>query len=354
MKYLLFLALLLPYAALSKTTSLPLGQFRCAQNYGSDGFYVLSSADGKSQLFVYEHGTLKTTKTFDFEVVLCYPHQQIPIATIADTNRLYHLLKEGNSRAFPEGAFAIEVHPEANRANFWIAKPQDPEYLDVYFAELDSGAVVEKHNLPASALNHHSFVFSADGNRFALITMDGSRGTAVLDTKSLAIMNSYDLDNKMVSTAFFIGNNLLINFEGTVQLYQQQSLVWSYANPEIEISTIERSNDDSVLLLTNNVRVEFAVIDTDGREIINSSLKNRDQLKYGYELEQSYQIDRLMNDGFAIRSEDGTKVRIFNFNQEPLKTLNTTPGSKIFYPAKTSELIYELSKTNGKTTLSVF
>lgn len=354
MKYFVFLALFLPYFALSKTTALLPGQLRCAQNYGKAGFYVISSADGKSQLFIYENGTLKTTKTFDFEVSYCYRDQRAPVATVGDTNQRYHLIKGLKSKKLPEGAFAVGTQPDANRVNFWIEKQHDPEHLEVFFTEYDSGAVIAKHNMLKSALNHQSFEFSSDGNRFALVNMDGASAITVFDAKSLEVLNTLDLDNKMASTAFFIGNNLLINFEGTVQLYQQQSLVWSYHNPDIQIDTIERSHDDSLLLLTNSVRVEFAVIDKDGREVINSPLKNLDQLKYGYELVQSYQVDRLMNDGYALRSEDGTKVRIFNFNQEQVKTFSSTSGSQIFYPTKTSEVIYELSKNNGKTIISVF
>lgn len=182
--------------------------------------------------------------------------------------------------------------------------------------------------------------------------MDGAGGLLSYDTESFNIQNTYKDGHRMANQVLVSGNNFIINFDGKINAYHDQTNVWSYTNDDLEINVIEKSADGKILLLTNNVKAEFVILNSEGKEVINGAYEQLTKVKFFPELSQSYTVEAVLNDGFALRDSDRKTIRFYNVEQELVKAVKVLEDDVVFYPATTTDPIYVSTTMEDKKVIT--
>lgn len=341
MKKLMMISSLLPLFSYAASQPLPaVTDINCAQNYGDQGVYLVQSGDKTHQLAIVQQGKVVTTQPLNAAVHDCYLEPQQPIGYLGLTSQPLRMLQGLQiSHALPAGAFAIQLHPDANIAKYWRQHPELEDNLIVTFENLQTGALIAEHVLPARDLNHQGFEFAADGQSMLMVNMDGSRGLRVLDPKTLKRKENIEYENKTATTTRYLGNNILTNFSGTVQLYQAENLLWSYQHPDISGEQLQVSRNQKLLLLGNDPGTTFAILNTAGEALLEVTFR------LPLPDSEDYRLLQLLDDGFVMQHTDGQHYRVYNLEQQVLRTFKLDSGDTLLAPPATGQDFYRLSTT---------
>lgn len=346
MKKLLFISSLLPLFSYAVSQPLPaLTNINCSANYGEKGVYLVQSNEKSSQLAIVQQGKVVTTLPLEAPINDCYLKPQQPIGYLGLTGQPLRILQGLQiSHALPAGAFVIELHPDANIVKYWRQHPELENSLIVTFENLQTGALIAEHVLPAKDLNHQGFEFAADGQSMLMVNMDGSRGLRVLDPKTLNWKERIAYKGKNATATQYLGNNILTNFSGTVQLYQGDNLLWSYQHPEISSEELQVSANQKLLLLGKSSGSTFAILNTSGEALL--AVTERLPLPDS----ENYQLLQLLDDGFVMKHTDEQHYRVYNLEQQVLRTFKLAPADTLLPPPSVNQDFYRLSpgpKPNG-------
>ncbi len=347
MKKLLFISSLLPLLTYAASQPVPaLTNINCAANYGEKGIYLVQTNEKSSQLAIVQQGKVVNLKSFDAAVYECYLDQEQPVGYLGFTGQPLHVLQGHQiSHALPAGAFTIELHPDANIVKYWRQHPELEDSLIVTFENLQTGALIAEHVLAGRDLNHKGFEFAADGQSMLMVNMDGSRGHRVLDPKTLNWKEHITYKGKNATATQYLGNHILTNFSGTVQLYQGDNLLWSYQHPEISSEELQVSANQKLLLLGKSSGSTFAILNTAGEALL--TVTERLPLPDS----ENYQLLQLLDDGFVMKHTDDQHYRVYNLEQQVLRTFKLDSADTLLPPPSIHQDFYRLSPTKTPTGL---
>jgi len=347
MKKLLIISSLLPLFSFAASQPLPaITDIQCAENYGEKGVYLVQTNEKSSQLTIVQQGKVASTHPFAIAISSCHlVDPQSPAGFMNTTDKQPYLLQGLNSRALPSGAFAIDLQPHANIVKYWRQHPELEDSLIVTFENLQTGALIAEHILPARDLNHQGFEFAADGQSMLIVNMDGSRGLRVLEPKTLNWKESIEYKGKNATTTKYIGNHILTNFSGTVQLYQGDNLLWSYQHPEISGEELQVSRNQKLLLLGNGGGNTFAILNTAGEALLEVTFRQT------LPDSEHYRLLQLLDDGFVMKHTDEQHYRVYNLEQQVLRTFKLDSADTLLPPPSIHQDFYRLSPTKTPTGL---
>jgi hypothetical protein len=263
------------------------------------------------------------------------------------------LLQGLNSRALPSGAFAIDLQPHANIVKYWRQHPELEDNLIVTFENLQTGALVAEHLLSKEYLRHQRFEFNADGKTMTMLNMDGDGSLLHQDVKTLKNLFQIEFEDKIATSTRFLGDQLLTNFSGTVQLYQGQKLLWSYQHPDIAGKALALlvSPNQQLLLLGHDTSSSiyqapaFAILNRAGEALL--TVTERLPLPDS----KHYRLLQLLDDGFVMQHTDGEHYRVYNLEQQVLRTFKLDRADTLLPPPSVSQDFYRLSPTETPTGL---
>jgi hypothetical protein len=347
MKKLLIISSLLPLFSFAASQPLPaITDIKCAANYGDKGVYLVQSNEKTSQLAIVQQGKIVNSQQFDAAAYTCSLHPEHPVGYIGITGQPQRLLQNFNySYAFPTDATAINLDPDANMAEYWLPITDDAENFNVTITELSTGKIIAQHTIPKDSLNHKYLDFSADGKNMLLLNMDGSRGLRVLEPKTLNWKERIEYKGKNATTTKYIGNHILTNFSGTVQLYQGDNLLWSYQHPEISGEELQVSRNQKLLLLGNGGGNTFAILNTAGEALLEVTFRQT------LPDSEHYRLLQLLDDGFVMKHTDDQHYRVYNLEQQVLRTFKLDSADTLLPPPSVHQDFYRLSPTKTPTGL---
>ena len=324
----------------------------CAKNYGKEGFYLVRKAVGISRIAFHSLTKGEVIKDLPFEVKYCVLDSVEPLALLTDENQDIHFFKKLDSAFLFDSSFSARITSQSNTVSFYREAEGDEDNLLVLVVDMNTGRELAKNKVQKELLQHAALNFSKSGKYFIISYMDGAGRLLSYDTESFNVQNTFEDGRRMANQVIVSGNSFIINFDGKINAYQAQTNVWSYSNADLEISVMEKSPDGNTLLLTNNVRAEFAILNSEGKEVVNGAYEQLTKVKFFAELSQSYHVEAVLNDGFALRDSDRKTIRFYNVEQELVKAVKVLEDDVVYYPATTTDPLYLLTTLEGKKVIT--
>ncbi|RVT45669.1 hypothetical protein EMM73_11925 [Rheinheimera sediminis] len=353
MKYIILtLALFSFFSTAKPITAVGDTEVLCAKNYGKEGFYLVTKTAGVSRITFHSLTRGEVIKDLPFEVKHCVLDSAEPLALLTDESQDIHFFKKLDSAFLFERAFSAQVASHSNTVSFYRKVEGDEDNLLVFVIDMNTGTVLSKNQVQKALLRHAALNFSESGKEIIISYMDGAGGLLSYDTESFNVQNTFEDGRRMANQVIVSGNSFIINFDGKINAYQAQTNVWSYSNADLEISVMEKSPDGNTLLLTNNVRAEFAILNSEGKEVVNGAYEQLTKVKFFAELSQSYHVEAVLNDGFALRDSDRKTIRFYNVEQELVKAVKVLEDDVVYYPATTTDPLYLLTTLEGKKVIT--
>lgn len=324
----------------------------CAKNYGKEGLYLVTKTAGVSRIAFHSLTKGEAIKDLPFNVSYCMLDSEQPLFLLTDESERIHFFKKLDSAFLFEGAFSAQVDSNSNTVSFYREVDGDEDNLLVFVVDMNTGAELAKNQVQKELLRHAALSFSESGKNLIISYMDGAGGLLSYDTESFNVQNRFEDGRRMANQVIVSGNSFIINFDGKINAYHAQTNVWSYSNADLEISVMEKSPDGNTLLLTNNVRAEFVILNSEGKEVVNGAYEQLTKVKFFPELSQSYHVEAVLNDGFALRDSDRKTIRFYNVEQELVKAVKVLEDDVVFYPATTTDPLYVLTTLEDKKVIT--
>jgi hypothetical protein len=357
MKKLLIISSLLPLLSYAASQPIPaLTDIWCAQNKGEQGVHVVQSGNNTHQIALVKRGQVVKSQPLNEAVYKCYLHPEQPIGYLGTTGKPLRVLQEFHlGNALPEEAFAINFQPNANIVKYWRQHPEQEDSLIVSFKHLQTGALVAEHALPKEELRDTLFEFSSDGKTMIKVNIPGNSILWHQDVKTLKQLYQIEFEDKVATSTRFLGEQLLTNFSGNVQLYQGQKLLWSYQHPDIVAKelVLQVSPNQKLLSIGNNNATSyfeataFAILNTQGEALL--TVTGRLALPDS----EGYRLFQVLDDGFVLKrtdEQDQQHYRVYNLEQQVLRTFKLDRVDTLLPPPSIHQDFYRLSpgpKPNG-------
>jgi hypothetical protein len=355
MKKLIIISSLLPLFSFATSQPIPaLTDIWCAQNKGEQGVYMVQSGNNTHQIAMVKRGQVVKSQPLDAAVYKCSLHPEQPIGYLGTNGKPLRVLQEFHlGNALPEEAFAFNFQPNANIVKYWRQHPELEDSLIVTFENLQTGALVAEHILSKEYLRHQRFEFNADGKTMIMLNMDGDGSLLHQDVKTLKNLFEVEFEDKIATSTRFLGAQLLTNFSGTVQLYQGQKLLWSYQHPDIvgKALALQVSPNQKLILLGHDTSSSiyqipaFAILDRAGEALL--TVTERLPLPDS----ENYQLLQLLDDGFVMKHTDDQHYRVYNLEQQVLRTFKLDRADTLLPPPSVHQDFYRLSPTKTPTGL---
>lgn len=357
MKKLLMLSSLLPLLSYAASQPLPaLTNIWCAQNKGEQGVYVVQSGDNTHQIAMVKRGKVVRSQPLEAPVHECYLHPEQPIGYLGTYGKPLRMLQGFNlGNALPEGAFAFDFKPNANIVTYWRHHPEQEDSLIISFENLQTGALVAEHVLPSDEFDYTRFEFTPDSKTMINVGVYGHSVLKHQDVKTLKQLYQIEFEDKVATSTRFLGEQLLTNFSGNVQLYQGQKLLWSYQHPDIVAKelVLQVSPNQKLLSIGNNNATSdfeataFAILNTQGEALL--TVTGRLALPDS----EGYRLFQVLDDGFVLKrtdERDQQHYRVYNLEQQVLRTFKLAPSDTLLAPPGVSQDFYRLSRTDNTET----
>lgn len=325
----------------------------CAKSYGKEGFYLVTKTAGVSRIVLHALAKGKAVKVLPFDVSYCVLDDVEPIALLTGKGEELHVFKGLDSVFALDGAFSAQIDSNANMLSFYSQIKGEQDNLLLTLVNIKTGKTKAEHWVQKQLLRHAGLHFSENGQSVAISYMDGAGVVFSYDTRSFGVQASFEDQPKLALQVLALKNNWVLNFEGTIQAYDGQTNLWNYSNGDLDIRRMEKSADGKMLLLTNDTRAEFAIIDSKGKDVVNAAYEQLENLKFFPALAQSYTVEAVFNDGFALRDADRKTIRLYNLEQELVRELQMSDEDIVFYSAAMTEPFYVLTRVADKKVIKL-